>query len=249
MKKEIKKNKKVVTLNLPKEIPAEKKIVGLGEKMNKDISVIFALVAVIVVVVFFGGWAWHLNNQIKNCSSANFTKNLPEKNALKKKNNLLEKQVVSNEVVYTNKELGFELLIPKDGKRFAVKEISPKGMNSAVTFGLPFADSEVRKVKKEDYSEIFRIELVPVVDLEKAKKTCRDKNRQFPLCDNDDRELGRNAQFVFVYTRYDKLDVVEKSKTKLIPDDFDESVFSEADDIIKSFRLIPVQVGVGDRNL
>jgi len=52
-----------------------------------------------------------------------------------------------------------------------------------------------------------------------------------------------------VYTRYDKLDAVEKSKTKLIPDDFDESVFSEADDIIKSFRLIPVQAGLENKSL
>ncbi|MFZ2188334.1 MAG: hypothetical protein WAV73_02100 [Candidatus Moraniibacteriota bacterium] len=241
MKKEIKKNKKVVTLNLPKEIPPKKEIVGLGEKMNKDISIVFVLVAVVVVIIFFSGWAWHLNEQIRSCSSINFTKSSPEKNALKKRNNSLENQAVNNEIVYTNKDLGFELLMPKDGKRFAVKEISPKGMNSAVTFGLPFSDSEMKKVKKEDYSEIFRIELVPVADLENSKKTCRDKNRQFPLCDNDDRELGRNARFVFVYTRYDKLDAVEKSKTELIPDDFDEAVFSEADDIIKSFRLILAQ--------
>ena len=117
-------------------------------------------------------------------------------------------------------------------------------MDRAVLFGLPTSDSEIIKVKKADYSEVFRIELVPIKDLE--KNTCADKSRQFPLCDNDDRELGRNARFVFVYTRYDKLDTVEKSKTRLIPNDFDSSVFARADEIIESFHLIDSQIGEAD---
>ncbi len=247
MKKTVKKNKKVIPLNLPKVVRQEENFIRLAKKMNKKVSTIFALAIIVVVVVFFVGWAWRLDRQIKQ-EALSATVSVSREGNLKEDGVLPKKQVTgSDNIVYANKEFGFELDLPRDGKKFAVKEISPKGMNVSVAFGLPFIDSEIKKVKKEGYSEIFRIELVPVADL--GQKICADKSRQFPLCDNDDQELGRNSQYVFVYTRYDKLDAVQKSKTKLIPDDFDASVFSEADQISKSFRLVAMQTGEGDRKL
>lgn len=213
---------------------------------NKKISTTFALVVVIVVAVFFSGLVWRLNRQIKDDSLANFSGETLKNNAPKKDNVSVTSQSVNEAITYIN-DIGFKLAFPRDGRRYAVKEIAQKGMDGTVLFGLPFVDDEVKKVKKEDYSELFRIELVPLTDL--GKKSCADKSRQFPFCDYDDRELGRNSQFVFVYTRYDKLDAVEKSKKRLIPADFNSAVFAQADEIAKSFRLTDSQVEGAEKKL
>jgi hypothetical protein len=243
MKKTIKTKKKNVSLSLPKIILVDENPSGLREKMNKEISIVIVLIAVAGAVVFFGGWAVLLNGQIeaqeKNAIVNKFSKEILREKVIKEKEKLPQDKVENKDIRYANKEVGFELFLPGDGKRYMVKEIEPKGAYRAILFGLPTSDSEIIKIKKADYSEIFRIELVPITDLEEDRnKICADKSRQFPLCDNDDRELGRNARFVFVYTRYDKLDAVEKGKTRLIPNDFDSSVFARADEIVESFHLI-----------
>lgn len=222
--------------------------------MNKKVSVAFALVVIIIVVIFFGSLAIFLNKQANwqanSVSLDNFQKEISKKNTQEKNKKQSENQAASDVVSYTNKEIGFGLIFPKDDKKYMVKELNSKGKNRAIIFGLPISDEEIIKNKKENYGEIFRIELVPISDMEKSKnKTCADKNRQFPLCDNDDVELGRNDQFAFIYTRYDKLDVVEKSKTKMIPSDFDASVFSKADEIAKSFRWVLTQSEAVNKNM
>ncbi len=246
MKKITKDNKKEVQLNLPKKSVRKKRSPKLDKKLDREVSTVFALAVIIITITFFSIWAFSLNRQVKNevitALPQEAFANMPKENV-----DLSNKQLANDGVVYANNVFGFNLTIPKDGKRYAVKEISPKGMDRAVLFGLPFFDDEVKKVKKEDYSEVFRIELVLVSDL--GKKTCANKSRQFPLCDDDDRELGRNDQFVYVYTRYDKLDAVEKSKTKLIPADFDPGIFTQADEISQSFRLVDSQRTAENKNI
>jgi hypothetical protein len=212
---------------------------------KKNILNLLILSVVVVGAIFFGSWIRHLNNQtignlFQKTSDTILTKT-------ESSEELSKKQVLDSGIIYTDEERGFRLAIPKDGRRYAVKEIEPREGNMAVLFGLPLIDSEVKRVKKEAYSEIFRIELVPRRSL--GKKVCADKRRQFPLCDPDDRELGRNDQFVFIYKRYDKLTEVEKSNVKLIPSDFDVTVFTQADEISKSFRLILAQNEAMDKKI
>jgi|GEM_PF-6049032 len=215
--------------------------------MKKNISSLLTLLVVVVGAVFFGSWIRHLNNQTIGGLFQNFSSVTSPGSKTGNNEDLSKKQTPDSGIVYANEELGFRLALPKDGRRYAVKEVVPKGANRAILFGLPLTDKEVKKIKKENYSEIFRIELVPVASL--GKKTCADGQRPFPLCDPDDRELSRNDQFVFVYTRYDKLAEVEKSKIKLIPADFDVTVFAQADEISKSFRLILAQSQVMDKKI
>lgn len=217
--------------------------------IKKNITTLFSLTIVIIVAIFFGSWVRYLNNQGVSDLAENFPDISLEKNEAEKNKNALEKQTVGAGIVYEDSDLGFELILPKDGRRYAVKEITSKGLNQAILFGLPITDQEIQRIKKEKYSEIFRIKLVPVADLESKKSACADSTRQLPFCDADDRELGRNEQFVFVYTRYDKLDEVEKSKTRLIPTDFDAAIFAQADEISKSFRVVAHQIGLADKKL
>jgi hypothetical protein len=222
--------------------------------MNKKVSVDFALAVIIIVVAFFGILASSLNKQtsrqIGNGLSNSFREEIFRKHELGKNNKQFKDQGIADVVTYTNEEIGFRLTLPNEEKKYAVKELDSKGKNRSILFGLPIFDEEIIKNKKEYYSEVFRIELVPIADTEKNKnKTCADKSRQFPLCDNDDLELGRNEQFVFIYTRYDKLDAVEKSKIKMIPADFDSSVFFKADEIAKSFSLVLTQGGMEDKKI
>lgn len=222
--------------------------------MNKKVSVAFALTVIIIVVIFFGSLAMSLNKQaswqVESDLPNSFQKENSKKNTREKGGEQSKDQGASDTVTYTNKEVGFSLSFPKGDKKYAVRELNSKGKNRAILFGLPISDEEIKKAKKENYGEIFRIELVPISDVEKGEEnTCADKSRQFPLCDNDDVELGRNDQFVFVYTRYDKLDVVEKSKTKMIPSDFDSAVFSKADEIVKSFGWVLTQSETVNKNM
>jgi hypothetical protein len=218
------------------------KTVPSGEK---NIGTLFILAIVVVTAIFFGSWIRHLNEQLVDEAIDNSSRTVSEE----EDENGTKNKLAENGIVYEDEELGFALILPKDGRRYAVKELASRGSNQAILFGLPITDQEVRRIKKEKYSEIFRIKLVPVADVENAKKTCANSARQFPFCDSDDRELGRNEQFVFVYTRYDKLDEVEQSKIRLIPTDFDATVFAQADEIAKSFRVVSSQLGLVGKKL
>jgi hypothetical protein len=222
-----------------------KSTLGGKKSSSSSFGLMLMLVVVVAGAIFFGSWIRHLNEQM---ASELFQKT-SDTPVVKTEGGeaLSKKQTTDSGIVYADEERGFRLVLPKDGRRYAVKEIEPKGEDRAVLFGLPLTDSEVKKVKKEDYSEIFRIELVPLKSL--GKKTCADKSSQFPFCDLDDQELGRNEQFVFIYTRYDRLDEVEKSKIRLIPADFDAKIFAQADAIVKSFRIVNAQLGLMDKKL
>lgn len=212
-----------------------------NKKMRKNISSVFVLLVIIITTVFFGVLTVKTKRQMSE-QQVSFPVT-SEKSAPTEKLPSGSVSVSGGKTIeYVNSELGFKLILPSDGKRYAVKEASPQKLNRAVLFGLPTGDAKIKESKKEAYSEIFRIELVPISDLK--KKTCASESREFPLCDNDDAELGRNENFVFVYTRYDKLDAVEKNKAKFVPEDFSPEVFATADEIVKSFSLIPAQTAM-----
>ncbi len=215
---------------------------------------IFSII-ILIIVLGAGFWFWRSKQTITvsnfdECKAANgqIQETFPErcvyqdKSYINEAQQLVDDSTLSGEAeapyaTYSNEKLGFALVIPESWKSYTVTEsLDTKTGIASVALNMPTRDEAYIKANHSAVSVIY-ISAIPLLEAEKMEKLCQTKPETFwgeclfsTSGTAQNTIIGKNAKFVFAYTRVDK--------STDYPKDFTQKLFDQADKIVSTFKII-----------
>ncbi len=220
-------------------------------------------IVLLLIILGAGFWFWKSKQTVNvsnfdECKAANgqIQETFPErcvyqdKSYINEAQQLVDDSTLSGEAeapyaTYSNEKLGFALVIPESWKNYTVTEsVDAKTGIGSVELNMPTTDEAYIKANHSAVSVIY-ISATPLLEADKMEKLCQTKPDTFwgeclfsTGTTAQNTIIGKNAKYVFAYTRVDK--------ATDYPKDFTQELFAQADKIVSTFKTIETEATPAD---
>lgn len=137
-------------------------------------------------------------------------------------NKIAQPIVPEKSLVYTNDEFGFQITLPKEWENYKTETTLSSASQTNIAFELPTTDNNWIKNGK-NYAEVFSVIITP---------------SESPTTLPGAQKIVALATYTYSYLRADRITDY--------PTDFTPALFSQADEIIKNFKTIPLATGASN---